>query len=76
MFRHDGHDCRLATKPVSTPWHLLSKQTWRDFLPICMLLSAVSVLVAVLLSLEVPEGFMNYPVLLTGYIANCEHFLA
>jgi hypothetical protein len=37
-------------------------QTWTDSLPIDMLLSAVSVLVAVLPSSEVPEGLMNYPV--------------
>jgi hypothetical protein len=38
------------------------KQTWRDFAPIDMFLSAVSVLVVVQLSSEVPEGFMNNPV--------------
>jgi hypothetical protein len=56
------HDCSLEVKPASTPWRLLSKQTWRDSLPIDMLLSAVSVLVVALLSLEVLEGLMNYPV--------------
>jgi len=38
------------------------KKTWRDSLPIDMLLSAVSVLVVAQLSSEVPEGHMNYPV--------------
>jgi hypothetical protein len=37
-------------------------QTWRDSVPIDMLLSAVSVLVVVLLRSEVPEELMNYPV--------------
>jgi hypothetical protein len=39
------------------------KKTWRDSLPIDMLLSAVSVLVVVQPNLEIPEGLMNYPVL-------------
>jgi hypothetical protein len=38
------------------------KQTWRDSLPTDMLLSAVSILVFVLPSSEVPERLMNYPV--------------
>ena len=38
------------------------KKTWRDSAPIDMFLSAVSVLVVVQLSLEVPKGLMNYPV--------------
>jgi len=37
-------------------------QTWRDSLPIDMLLFAVSVLVVAQPSSEVPEGLMNYPV--------------
>ena len=41
----------------------IQKKTLRDSLPIDMLISAVSVLVVVQLSLEVPEEFMNYPVL-------------
>jgi hypothetical protein len=56
------HDCPLVVKPASTPWRLLPKQTWIDFLPIDMLLSAVSVLVVVLPSSEDPEGLRNYPV--------------
>jgi hypothetical protein len=38
------------------------KKTWRDSLPIDMLLSAVSVLAVAQPSLEVPEGLMNCPV--------------
>ena len=38
------------------------KKTWRDSLPIDMLLSAVSVLVVAQSSLEIPEGLMNNPV--------------
>jgi len=62
------HDCPLAVKPASTPWRLVPlpkkeiKPTWRDSLPIDMLLSAVSVLVVAQPSWEVPEGLMNYPV--------------
>ena len=37
MFRLD---CPLAVKPASTPWRLVHKKTWRDSLPIDMLLSA------------------------------------
>jgi hypothetical protein len=49
MFRHD---CPLAVKSASTPRRLVhkkkkKKKTWRASLPIDMLLSAVSVLVAV-----------------------------
>jgi len=40
------------------------KKTWRDSAPIDMFLSAVSVLVVVQLSSEVPKGLMNYPVYL------------
>ena len=60
MFRQD---CPLAVKPASTPQRLGHKKTWRDPLPIDMLLSAVSVLVVAQQSSEVPEGLMNYPVL-------------
>jgi hypothetical protein len=59
MFRHN---CPLAIKPASTPWRLEHKKTWRDSLLIYMLLSAVSVLVVVQRSSEVPEGLMNNPV--------------
>jgi hypothetical protein len=37
------HDCPLAVKPASTPRRLVHKKTWRDSLPIDMLLCAVSV---------------------------------
>ena len=38
------------------------KKTWRDSLPIDMLLSAVSVLVVAQSSSEIPEGLTNNPV--------------
>ena len=38
------------------------KKTWRDSIPIHMLLSAVSVLVVAQSSSEIPEGLMNNPV--------------
>ena len=41
-----------------------TKKSWRDSLPIDMLLSAVSVLVVAQSSSEIPEGLMNNPVLL------------
>jgi hypothetical protein len=53
------HDCPLAVKPASTPRCLVHKKTWRDSLPIDMLLSAVSVLVVAQTSSEFPEGVMN-----------------
>jgi hypothetical protein len=56
------HDCPLAVKLASTPRHIVHKKTWRDPLPIEMLLSAVSVLVDVQPSSEFLEGLMNYPV--------------
>jgi hypothetical protein len=57
MFRHD---CPLAVKPAST------QKTWRDYLLIDMLLSAVSVLVVVQPSSEFPEGLS-----ITLYIWGC-----
>jgi hypothetical protein len=39
-----------------------TKKTWRDSLPIDMLLSAVSVLVVAQSISEIPEGLMNNPV--------------
>jgi hypothetical protein len=56
MFRHD---CPLAVKPASTPQRLVHKKTWRFYLFIDMLLSAVFVLVVVQPSSEFPEGLMN-----------------
>ena len=56
------HDYPLAVEPGGTPRPLVQKKTWRDSLPIYMLLSAVSVLVVAQSSLEIPEGLMNNPV--------------
>ena len=56
------HDYPLAVEPGSTPRPLVQKKTWRDSLPIDMLFSAMSVLVVVQLSSEIPEGLMNNPV--------------
>ena len=39
-----------------------TEKTWRDSVPIDMLLSAVSVLVVAQSSSEIPEGLMNNPV--------------
>ena len=58
------HDYPLAVEPGSTPRPLVPKKTWRDSLPIDMLLSAVSVLVVAQSSSEIPEGLMNNPVYL------------
>jgi len=58
------HDYLLAVEPGSTPRPLVcTKKTWRDSLPIDMLLSAVSVLVVAQSSSEILEGLMNNPVL-------------
>ena len=56
------HDYPLAVEPGSTKGPLVQKRTWRDSLPIDMLLSAVSVLVVAQWSSEIPEGLMNNPV--------------
>ena len=56
------HDYPVAVEPGSTPRPLVQKKTWRDSLPIDMLLSAVSVLVVAQSSSEIPEGLMNKPV--------------
>ena len=58
------HDYPLAVEPGSTPRPLVQKKSWRDSLPIDMLLSAVSVLVVAQSSSDIPEGLMNNPVLL------------
>ena len=55
------HDYPLAVEPGSTPRPLVQK-TWRDTLPIDMLISAVSVLVVAQSSSEILEGLMNNPV--------------
>jgi hypothetical protein len=57
MFRHD---CPLTVKLASTQWNLVNKK--KDSAPIDMFLSAVSVLVVVQLSSEVPDRLMNNPV--------------
>jgi len=41
---------------------LVQKKTWRDYLSVDMLLSAVSILVVAQSSSEIPEGLMNNPV--------------
>jgi hypothetical protein len=51
----NGETCKYATAP--------STQTWRNSLPIYMLLSAVSVLVVAQPSSEFPEGLINCLVL-------------
>jgi hypothetical protein len=56
------HDCPLTVRPTSTPRRLVHKKTWRESLPIDMLLSPVSFLVVAQPSSEVPEGGMNYSV--------------
>jgi hypothetical protein len=56
------HDYPVAVEPASTPRTLVQKKTWRDSLPIDMLLSAVSVLVVAQSISEIPEGLMNNPV--------------
>jgi len=56
------HDYPLAVEPASTRRPLVQKKTWRDSLPIDMLLSAVSVLVVAQSSSEIPEGLTNNPV--------------
>jgi hypothetical protein len=51
-----GETCTYAMAPIT------QKKTWRDSLPIDMLLSAVCILVVVQPSSEVPEGLVNFPV--------------
>jgi len=58
------HDYPLPIEPGSTPRPLVQKKTWRDSLPVNMLLSAVSVLVVAQSSSEILEGLMNNPVYL------------
>ena len=58
------HNYPLAVELVSTPRPLVQKKTWRDSLPIDMLLSAVSVLVVAQSSSEILEGLINNPVYL------------
>ena len=56
------HDYTVAVEPGSTPRPLVQKKTWRDSLPIDMLLSAVCVLVVAQSSSENPVRLMNNPV--------------
>jgi len=56
------YDYPLVVEPASTPRPLVRKKTWRDSLPIDMLLSAVSILVVAQSSSEILEGLMNNPV--------------
>ena len=58
------HDYPLAVETGSTPRPLVQNKTWRNSLPIDMLLSVVSVLVVAQSSSEIPEGLMNNPVYL------------
>jgi hypothetical protein len=51
-----GETFKYATAPST------QKKTWRDSVPIDMLLSAVSVLVVAQPISEVPEGLTDYPV--------------
>jgi hypothetical protein len=61
--RHRTISYSLSTvKPESMPRRLVHKKSWRDSLPIDMLLYEVSVLVVAWPSSEIPEGLMNYPV--------------
>ena len=62
----------FTTTPSGGTWKYAKapntkKETWRDSLPIDMLLSAVSVLVVAQSSSEIPEGLMNNPVYLSPY---------
>ena len=56
------HNYPVAVEPGSTRSPLVQKKTWRDSVPIDMLLSAVSDLVVAQSSAEIPEGLMNHPV--------------
>ena len=53
------HNYPLVVEPGSMPRPLVQKKTWRDSLPIDMLLSAVSILVVAQSSSEIPEGLMS-----------------
>jgi len=53
------HDYPLAVEPGCTPMPLVQTKSWRDSLPIDMLISAVSFLVVAQSSSEIQEGLMN-----------------
>ena len=57
-----GGNWKYAKAPTTK-----KKKTWRDSLPIDMLLSAVSVLVVAQSTSEIPEGLMNNPVFLFAF---------
>ena len=61
--------------PIGGTWKYAkapsTKKTWRDSLPIDMLLSALYVLVVEQSSSEIPEGLMNNPVLPTITVYYC-----
>jgi hypothetical protein len=59
-------DCATTKTDTAERSISISIEFWRDSLPIDMLLSAFSVLVVAQLSLEIPEGLMNYPVFSMG----------
>ena len=65
------HDYPLAVEPGSMPRPLVQRKTWRDSLPIDMLLSAVSVLVVAQSSSEIPEGLMNNPMFSYIFLQAC-----
>jgi len=67
------HDYPLAVEPASTPRPLVEKKTLRDSVPIDILLSALSFLVVVQSSSEVPEGLMNNPVYTSFDDVCCQH---
>jgi hypothetical protein len=52
-----------------------TKNTWRDPLPIDMLLSAVSVLVVVQSIFEIPDGLMNNPVYAQTNVKTYRHII-
>src|SRR5215510_3532772 len=59
------HDYPLAVEPASTPRPLVKKKkSWKDSLPIDMLLSAMSVLDVAQSSSEIPDGLRNNPEIL------------
>ena len=56
------HDYPVGVEPGSTPRPLIQQKTWRDSLPIDMLISAVSLSVVAQSISEIPEGLTNNPV--------------
>jgi hypothetical protein len=58
------HNCPLAVKPASTPQRLGHKKNLRDSLPIDMLPFSMTIPATVPQRSEIPEGLMNYPVII------------